>query len=87
MTMIPLSPDIDQMVTSPSLAVRRSLKEKARHVLECAGFEEEDIEYLFSKNYDSPQRIVQNYVNSLVDNLQDESKFSDGKIASVLHVP
>ena len=74
------------MATSPSLPVRRSLKDKARHVLECAGFDEEDIEYLFSKNYDSPNRIVQSYAAGLVDNLRDESKFSDGKIASVLHV-
>ena len=86
MTTILLSPDINQVATNPSLPVRRFLKDKARHVLECTGFDEEDIKHLFSKKYNSPQRIVQSYANSFVDNLQDESKFSDGKIASVLHV-
>ena len=86
MMTIPWSPDINQVATSPSLPVRKTLKDKARHVLECAGFDEEDIEYLFSKNYNSPNRIVQSYANGLVENLRDESKFSDGKIASVLHV-
>ena len=75
MTTIPLSPDIDQVAMSPSLPVRKSLKDKARHVLECAGFDEEDIEYLFFKNYNSPQRIVQSYVAGLIPNLRDESNF------------
>ena len=86
MKTILLSPYINQVANSPSLPVRRSLKDKERHILECTGFDEENIKYLFSKNYNSPQRIVQSFANGLVDNLWDESEFSDGKIASVLHV-
>ena len=83
-TIIPTTPDVEQPVMP--LPVRFSKKEDAQHLLSCAGFDEEEIEYLFKLGYTSPARIVQNYRADYIPLALDEEKFPQACIGTLAHL-
>ena len=72
--------DTDATVISTGTPVKRSQQRGARHVLATAGFEDEEIDYLMKCGYSSPTRIVQNFRNGYVENIQDQDVFPQGSV-------
>ena len=66
--------------------VKRAKADDTRHLLTCAGFEEEEIQYLFKAGLSSPERIILSYEHSRIDLLLDQDVFPQGCITAIMHV-
>ena len=72
--------------TSTGTSVKQKKADNARHLLTCAGFEDETITYLFKCGYSSPERIVQNYSADLLKIIVDEDLFPYGMLGSLIYL-
>ena len=72
--------------TSTRTPVKQKKADNARHLLTCAGFEDETITYLFKCGYSSLERIVQNYSADLLKIIVHEDLFPYRMLGSLIHL-